>query len=91
MVEKFLLCEPLKPTTKAVDILNIVKEFFLNHETSLDTVGLLCNDWALAMLRNKSGFAFRVKRKFLALQSYIVYYIATLLQPTHCHKNRKMC
>ena len=28
VVEKFLFCEPLKTTTKAVDVFNIVKDFF---------------------------------------------------------------
>ena len=41
VVEEFVLCEPLKTTTKAVDAFNIVKEFFLNHEMSLDMVGSL--------------------------------------------------
>ena len=35
VVEEFLWCEPLKTTTKAVDVFNIVKEFFLNHECLL--------------------------------------------------------
>jgi len=30
--EEFLFCEPLTTTTKAIDVFNIVKEFFLNHE-----------------------------------------------------------
>ena len=62
MVEEFLFCEPLKTTTKAVDVFNIVKELFLNHE-SLDIVGSLCTDGAPAMLGNKFGFAFLVKRE----------------------------
>ena len=41
VVEEFLFCEPLKTTTKAVDVFNIVKEFFLNHGMSLDMVGSL--------------------------------------------------
>ena len=28
VVEEFLFCEPLKTTTKAMDVFNIVKEFF---------------------------------------------------------------
>ena len=39
-----------------------VKEFFLNHEMSLDLVGSLCTDGAPAMLGNKSGFASLVKK-----------------------------
>ena len=63
VVEEFLFCTPLKTTTKAVDVFNIVKEFFLNHEMSLDMVGSLCTDGAPAMLGNKSGFASRVKEE----------------------------
>ena len=63
VVQEFLFCEPLKTTTKAVDIFNIVKKFFLNHEMSLDMVGLLCTDEAPAMLGNKFGFASRVKKE----------------------------
>ena len=40
-----------------------VKEFFLNHEMSLDLVGSLCTDGAPAMLGNKSGFASLVKKE----------------------------
>ena len=63
VVEEFLFCEPLKATTKAMDVFNIVKEFFLNHEMSLDMIGSLCTDGAPAMLRNKSGFASLVKKE----------------------------
>ena len=63
VVQEFLFCEPLKTTTKAVDVFNSVKEFFLNHEMSLDMVGLLCTDGAPAMLGNKSGFASLVKKE----------------------------
>ena len=40
-----------------------VKEFFLNHEMSLDLIGSLCTDGAPAMLGNKSGFASLAKKK----------------------------
>ena len=63
VVEEFLFSEPLKTTTKAVDIFNIVKEFFLNHEMSLDMVGSLCTDKAPAMLGSKSDFACHVKKE----------------------------
>ena len=63
VVEEFLFCEPLKTTTKAVDVFNSIKEFFLNHKMSLDLVGSLCTDGAPAMLGNKSGFASLVKKE----------------------------
>ena len=87
MVEEFLFCEPLKTTTKAVDVFNIVKEFFLNYEMSLDMVGSLCTDGAPAMLENKSGFASLVKKEIPHITVTHCCYIATLLQPSHCQKN----
>ena len=63
VVEEFLFCEPLKTTTKAVDVFNIVKELFLNHEMSLDMVGSLRTYGAPAMLGNNSGFAFLANKE----------------------------
>ena len=63
MLEEFLFSEPLKTTTKAVDVFNIVKEFFLNPETSLNMVGSLWTDGASAVLGNKSDFAHLVKKE----------------------------
>ena len=62
-MEEFLFCEPLTTTTKAIDVFNIVKEFFLNHEMTLDMWGSLCTDGAPAMLGNKSGFSAFVKKE----------------------------
>ena len=72
VVEEFLFREPLKTTTKAVDVFNIVKEFFLNHKMSLDMVGSLCTDGAPAILGNKSGFASLVT-KDSSHYSHILY------------------
>ena len=63
VVEEFLFWESLKTNTKAVDVFNIVKEFFLNHKMSLDMVVSLCTDGASAILGNKSSFASRVKKE----------------------------
>jgi len=63
VVEEFLFCEPLTTTTKAIDVFNIVKDFFLKHGMTLDMCGSLCTDGAPAMLGNKSGFAARVKKE----------------------------
>ena len=46
-----------------MDVFDVVKEFFLNHEMSLDMVGSLCTDGAPVMLGNKSGFASIVKKE----------------------------
>ena len=50
-------------TTKAIDVFSIVKEFFLNHEMTLDMCDSLCTDGAPVMLGNKSGFATLVKKE----------------------------
>ena len=63
VVEEFLFCEPLTTTTKAIDVFNIVKDFFLKHGMTLDMCGSLCTDGAPAMLGNKSGFAAHVKKE----------------------------
>ena len=73
MVEEFLFSEPLKTTTKAVDVFNIVKEFFLIHEMSLDVVRSLCTDGAPAMLGNNSGFAFLAKKENPHITVHILY------------------
>ena len=87
VVEEFLFSEPTKTTTKAMDVFNIVKEFFLNHKMSLDMVGSLRTDGAPAMLGNKSGFASLVKKKIPHITFTHCWYIAALLQPSHCQKN----
>ena len=51
VVKEFLFCEPLTTTTKAVDVYNIVKEFFLNHEMSLDVVRSFLYRWSICHVR----------------------------------------
>ena len=87
MVEKFLFCEPLKTTTKAVDVYNIVKEFFLNHKMSFDMVGSLCTDGAPAMLTNKSGFASLVKKEIPHITVIHWMLHCHALAASHCQKN----
>ena len=55
--EKFLFCQPLELTTKAVDILKAVKDFFSSHDINLGVVGSICTDGCPAMLGHCSGFA----------------------------------
>ena len=60
--EEFLLCEQLKQTTKAVDIMAKMNEFFDSNGLSWDIVGSICTDGAPAMLGKKSGFTALVKK-----------------------------
>lgn len=62
--EEFLFCEPLLETTKAIDILEMVKSFF--DKQAFDwkkNLGSLCTDGAPAMLGNTSGLAALVKKE----------------------------
>ena len=60
--DEFLLCEQLKQTTRAVDIMSTVNEFFDSNGISWDLVGSICTDGAPAMLGKKSGFTALVKK-----------------------------
>lgn len=66
VVEEFLFCNPLKTTAKAIDVFNLVKEFFLEHGMTLNMCGSICTDEAPVtpvVLGNKSGFATLVKEE----------------------------
>lgn len=61
--EEFLFCKSLLGTTKAVDVFEMIKSFFLKYEVDWkNTLGSLCTD-APAMLGNTSGFAALVKKE----------------------------
>ena len=61
--EEFLFCSPLKATTKAKDIMNIVNHFMEENGIEWAKLGSLCTDGAPAMLGKKSGFVALVKEK----------------------------
>lgn len=64
MKEEFLFCNSLTLTTKAVDVFEMIKSFFLKHEIDWkDKLGSICTDGAPAMLGSTSGFAALVKRE----------------------------
>ncbi|XP_068221363.1 protein FAM200C-like [Palaemon carinicauda] len=63
VVEEFLFCKPQKTTAKATDVFSLVKEFFLEHEMTLNMCGSICTDGAPVMLGNKPGFATLVKKE----------------------------
>ena len=61
--EEFLMCRPLIATTKAIDVYNLIDEFFIENSIDWKTkIGQICCDGAPAMLGRKSGFADLVKR-----------------------------
>jgi hypothetical protein len=62
--EEFLFCESLLETTKAVDILEMVKRLFAKQNLDWkEKLHTLCIDGAPAMLGNISGFATLVKKE----------------------------
>ena len=76
VVEEFLFYEPQETTAKAIDVFNLVKNFFLKHGMTLNMCGSICTDGAPAMLGNKSGFATLLKAK------------VPLVTVTHCVLHR---
>ena len=46
--EDFLFCKPLQTTTTALDIFNLVKEFFFEPELDMSLIGSICIDSAPA-------------------------------------------
>jgi hypothetical protein len=76
--EGFLFCEPLLETTKAVDVLQIVKGFFAKKiydwKEKLHTLSI---DVAPAMPGNTSGFATLVKEELLTHCFLLRYALAT--------------
>ena len=58
----FLFCKPLQTTKTALDIFNLVKEFFFKHEFDMSLIGSICTDGAPVMLGYRSGFAALLKQ-----------------------------
>ena len=61
--EEFLFCKVLTTTTKAIDVMSMVSEFFVEEKISWDKLIGVCTDGAPSMLGSKSGFVSLVKRK----------------------------
>lgn len=62
--EEFLFCDSLLETTKASDVFEIIKRFFIEHNVDWKTkLGSICTDGAPAMLGKSSGFAALVKKE----------------------------
>jgi len=76
VVEVFLFCASLKTTTTAIDVFELVKNFFSENDIDLQMIGSVCTDGAPSMLGNRSGFAALMKREIPTLQA------------THCFLHR---
>ena len=61
--ENFLICHPLKTTTKASVVLKLVDDFFTAENLDWNKLGSVCSDGAPAMLEVRSGFLTLVKQK----------------------------
>lgn len=61
--EQFLFCRPLETTSKAIDVFEMVDNFFKETGMSWTNLIAVCTDGAPAMLGTKSGFVALVKRK----------------------------
>lgn len=61
--EDMLLMEALKTTTKAVDVMKIIDDYFIRNEISWGKLAGLATDGAPPMIGSKSGFAALVKEK----------------------------
>ena len=63
ILEEILFWEPIKLTTKEIDIFNHIKSFFQKHKMSIDVIDSICFDDAPAMLGKNSGFVSCVKKR----------------------------
>ena len=66
--ESFLFCQSLETTTKAKDVFDMIKEFFMKHQLHLDKIGSIYTDGAPAMLGNRSGFAALLRKEIPSLK-----------------------
>ena len=56
------MCESLETTSKGVDVLEKMDNFFQRNNISWNHVGSLCTDGAPSILGAKSGFTTLVKK-----------------------------
>ena len=66
--QDFLFCLPLKTTTKAADIMEVLNDFFKDTEISWTNLVGVCTDGVPAMLGLRSGFVALVKHKNPAVE-----------------------
>ena len=66
--EEFLFCQPLETTSKAVDVFQMLIDFFDKTELSSSKLVGVCTDGAAAMIGANSGLISPVKQKNPAIQ-----------------------
>ena len=66
--EEFLFCQPLETTSKAVDVFQMLIDFFDKIELSWSKLVWVCTDGAAAMIGANSGLISLVKQKNPAIQ-----------------------
>ena len=66
--ESFLFCQSLETTTKAKDVFDMIKEFFMKHQLHLDKIGSIYTDGTPAILGNRSEFAALLRKEIPSLK-----------------------
>lgn len=62
--DEFLFCQPLLKTTRAIDVFEMITNFFSKHKLNYkEKLGLLCTDGAPSMLGKLSGFTALIKKE----------------------------
>lgn len=61
--EELLISRELETTSKGIDVMNSISEYFEKHNLMWNKLVALCTDGALAMLGSRSGLATLVKQK----------------------------
>lgn len=61
--EELLISRELETTSKGIDVMNSISEYFEKHNLMWDKLVALCTDGAPAMLGSRSGLATLVKQK----------------------------
>ena len=81
--EQFLFCQPLETTSKAVDVFQMLIDFFHKTELSWSKLVGVCTDGAPAMIGANSGLISLVKQKNPAIQgTHCMIHKAALVSKT---------
>ena len=81
--EEFLFCQPLETTSKAVDVFQMLIDFFDKTESSWSKLVKVCTDDAPAMIGANSGLIFLVMQKNPAIQgTHCMIHKAALVSKT---------
>ena len=69
-IDEIMDLKPLKLTTKAIDIFNVLKESLADHEISFGDITAITTDGAAAMTGSKSGLTALLKRENPLIKSF---------------------